>query len=68
MPSFTSAGTAGKRRGGRDDSETLAAQLIAEHGDPDPADPTFRFGGGDWFSPRFDTARHENDESAAGGG
>lgn len=47
----------------RNDSETLAAQLIAEHGDPDPTDPALHFVGGDWFGPEFDTARHEHDES-----
>jgi len=46
----------------RDDSEHQAADLIAEHGEPDSNDPTVRFVGGDWHGPDFDTARREHDD------
>jgi len=52
----------------RDDSETLAAQLIAEHGDPDPTDPALHFVGGDWFAPQFDAGLHNHNESVTGCG
>jgi uronate dehydrogenase len=51
----------------RDDSEPLAAQLIAEHGDPGPADTALHLVGGDWFGPEFDTARHDYDKSGTVG-
>jgi uronate dehydrogenase len=44
----------------RDDSERLAGDMIAEHGEPDPDDPAVRYVGGDWRGPDFDTARQEH--------
>jgi uronate dehydrogenase len=44
----------------QDDSEALAADMIAEHGEPDPDDPAVRYVGGDWRGPDFDTARQEH--------
>jgi uronate dehydrogenase len=38
----------------RDDAEVFAAKLIAEHGDPDPDDPVFRYLGGEFTTPAFD--------------
>jgi NAD(P)-dependent dehydrogenase (short-subunit alcohol dehydrogenase family) len=52
----------------RDDSEALAARLVAEHGEPDPADPALRFVGGDWLGPEYDTARLDHGGQAASGG
>jgi uronate dehydrogenase len=38
----------------RDDAEVFAAELIAEHGEPDPDDPVFRYLGGEFTLPAFD--------------
>jgi uronate dehydrogenase len=38
----------------RDDAEVYAAQLIAEHGEPDPSDPVFAYLGGELATPAFD--------------
>jgi hypothetical protein len=40
-----------------DDSENRAAEVIADHGEPDPGSFEERFVGGGWCGPRFDTAR-----------
>jgi hypothetical protein len=40
----------------RDDAETLAAEVIAEHGEPDPADPVFAHLGGELCLPAYDVA------------
>jgi NAD(P)-dependent dehydrogenase (short-subunit alcohol dehydrogenase family) len=40
----------------RDDAETLAAGVIAEHGEPDPADPVFAHLGGELCLPAYDVA------------
>jgi nucleoside-diphosphate-sugar epimerase len=37
-----------------DDAEVFAAKLIAEHGEPDPDDPVFRYLGGEFTTPAFD--------------
>jgi uronate dehydrogenase len=42
-----------------DDSELMAADMIAEHGEPTATDPAVRYVGGDWHGPDFDTARSE---------
>jgi uronate dehydrogenase len=42
-----------------DDSETLAAEIIAEHRAVDPESIAERFVGGAWCDPEFDTARQE---------
>lgn len=41
----------------RDDAEVFAAGLIAEHGEPDPADPAFGYLGGEFCQPDFDADR-----------
>src|SRR6202012_4292224 len=38
----------------RDDAEVSAAEVIAEHGEPDPASPVFRSLGGEFTTPDFD--------------
>jgi len=38
----------------RDDAEVYAAEVIAEHGEPDPASPVFRYLGGEFTTPEFD--------------
>jgi uronate dehydrogenase len=38
----------------RDDAEAYAAEVIAEHGEPDPASPVFRYLGGEFTTPAFD--------------
>jgi uronate dehydrogenase len=38
----------------RDDAEALAAEVIAEHGEPDPADPVFAYLGGEFTLPTYD--------------
>jgi uronate dehydrogenase len=38
----------------RDDAEDLAAEVIAEHGEPDPADPVFAYLGGEFTLPTYD--------------
>jgi uronate dehydrogenase len=38
----------------RDDAEDLAAEVIAEHGEPDPADPVFAHLGGKFTLPTYD--------------
>jgi uronate dehydrogenase len=38
----------------RDDAEVYAAEVIAEHGEPDPAGPVFRYLGGEFTMPDFD--------------
>jgi len=38
----------------RDDAEDLAAEVIAEHGEPDPADPVFAYLGGEFTLPAYD--------------
>src|SRR6266566_2920938 len=38
----------------RDDAEDLAAEVIAEHGEPDPADPVFAHLGGEFCLPAYD--------------
>jgi hypothetical protein len=35
----------------RDDAEDFAAEVIAERGEPDPADPVFRYLGGEFTLP-----------------
>ena len=35
----------------RDDAEAYAAEIIAEHGEPDPDDPALRFLGGEFTFP-----------------
>jgi hypothetical protein len=37
-----------------DDAEAYAAEVIASRGVPDPADPLFRYLGGEFTSPKFD--------------
>src|SRR6516165_176532 len=37
-----------------DDAEAYAAEVLAEHGAPDPADPTFRYLGGEFTRPELD--------------
>jgi len=44
----------------RDDAERFAAELVAEHGEPDPADPVHRLVGGPFCSPEFDVTRVED--------
>ena len=41
----------------RDDAEEHAAEVIAEHGEPDPADPVFAYLGGEFTLPVYDAAR-----------
>lgn len=41
----------------RDDAEDLAAEVIAEHGEPDPADPVFAYLGGEFTLPSYDADR-----------
>jgi nucleoside-diphosphate-sugar epimerase len=41
----------------RDDAEVFAAGLIAERGEPDPADPVFGYLGGEFCQPDFDADR-----------
>jgi uronate dehydrogenase len=38
----------------RDDAEAYAAEVIAEHGEPDPADPVFAYLGGEFTRPGLD--------------
>ena len=38
----------------QDDAEVHAAAVIAEHGEPDPASPVFRYLGGEFTTPAFD--------------
>jgi uronate dehydrogenase len=38
----------------QDDAEDLAAEVIAEHGEPDPADPVFAHLGGEFCLPAYD--------------
>jgi uronate dehydrogenase len=38
----------------RDDAEAHAAEVIAEHGEPDPADPVFGYLGGEFCLPAYD--------------
>jgi uronate dehydrogenase len=38
----------------RDDAEAYAAEIIAEHGEPDPADPVLAFLGGEFTRPGLD--------------
>ena len=38
----------------RDDAESLADEVIAEFGEPDPADPVFRYLGGEFTLPDLD--------------
>jgi hypothetical protein len=38
----------------RDDAEAYAAEVIAEHGEPDPADPVFAYLGGEFTLPAMD--------------
>jgi uronate dehydrogenase len=38
----------------RDDAEVYAAEVIAEHGEPDPDDPVFRYLGGEFTFPSAD--------------
>jgi uronate dehydrogenase len=38
----------------RDDAEAYAAEVIAARGAPDPADPVFRYLGGEFTFPKFD--------------
>jgi uronate dehydrogenase len=40
----------------RDDAEAYAAEVIAEHGEPDPADPVFAYLGGEYTLPAYDAA------------
>jgi hypothetical protein len=40
----------------RDDAEVYAAEVTAEHGEPDPADPVLRYLGGEFTMPDFDAA------------
>lgn len=42
-----------------DDAERYAAELSAEHGEPDPEQLAQRYLGGVWCTPEFDTARKE---------
>ena len=37
-----------------DDAEVYAAEVIAEHGEPDPDSPVFRYLGGEFTMPDFD--------------
>jgi hypothetical protein len=37
-----------------DDAEVYAAEVIAEHGEPDPSSPVFRYLGGEFTTPNFD--------------
>jgi uronate dehydrogenase len=37
-----------------DDAEVYAAEVIAEHGEPDPADPVFAYLGGEYTLPAYD--------------
>lgn len=37
----------------RDDAEVFAAELIAEHGEPDSAEPVFRYLSGEFTTPAF---------------
>jgi uronate dehydrogenase len=39
-----------------DDAEAHAAEVIAEHGEPDPADPVFAHLGGEYCLPAYDVA------------
>lgn len=43
----------------QDDSETYAAELIAEHGEPDVTAPPHHLVGGIWCSADYDTAKKE---------
>jgi NAD(P)-dependent dehydrogenase (short-subunit alcohol dehydrogenase family) len=38
----------------RDDAEAYAAEVIAEHGEPDPADPALAYLGGEYTLPAYD--------------
>jgi NAD(P)-dependent dehydrogenase (short-subunit alcohol dehydrogenase family) len=38
----------------RDDAEAYAAEVIAEHGEPDPADPVLAYLGGKYTQPAYD--------------
>jgi uronate dehydrogenase len=40
----------------RDDAEAYAAEVIAEHGEPDPADPVLAHLGGEYCLPAYDAA------------
>jgi uronate dehydrogenase len=41
----------------KDDAEVYAADVIAEHGEPDPADPVFAYLGGEFTLPEYDADR-----------
>ena len=47
----------------QDDSETYAADVIAQHGEPDPDSLAQRYLGGVWCGPDFDTAVKEAKEA-----
>lgn len=47
----------------QDDAETFATEVIAEHGELDPDSPAYRFLGGVWCGPDFDTAVKEAKEA-----
>jgi uronate dehydrogenase len=47
----------------QDDSEVYAAELLAEHGEPDPDSLAQRYLGGVWCGPDFDTAVKEAKEA-----
>jgi len=41
----------------KDDAEVYAAEVIAEHGEPDPDDPLFAYLGGEFTLPEYDADR-----------
>jgi uronate dehydrogenase len=41
----------------KDDAEAYAAEIIAEHGEPDPADPVLAYLGGEFTLPEYDADR-----------
>jgi uronate dehydrogenase len=41
----------------KDDAEAYAAEVIAEHGEPDPADPVLAYLGGEFTLPEYDADR-----------
>jgi hypothetical protein len=41
----------------KDDAEAYAAEIIAAHGEPDPADPVLAYLGGEFTQPEYDADR-----------
>jgi len=50
-----------------DDAEDYAEEILAEHGEPDPADPEQAYVGGDFAGPAYDAPLPAGGNGAAGG-